>query len=109
MDDSTCRGLGFSKRRGCYELQCRMHPQVHRPYYKLVRAGMSTMALGYFLQGDVVTIHVDSIKRIEKKKQVCKTYSFYEEPNKHKNHFEHFWFLIISWQTYHSVFKNRFT
>lgn len=41
MDDDTCRGLGFSKRRGCYELQCRMHPQVHRPYYKLVRAGCS--------------------------------------------------------------------
>lgn len=39
MDGDTCRGLGFSKRRGCYELQCRIHPQVDRPYYKLVRAG----------------------------------------------------------------------
>ncbi|XP_048737411.2 uncharacterized protein LOC125652337 [Ostrea edulis] len=41
IDGGSCRGLGFSKRRGCYELQCRFHPQVQRPYYKLVRAGCS--------------------------------------------------------------------
>ncbi|XP_062572339.1 uncharacterized protein LOC134234308 [Saccostrea cucullata] len=41
VDGNKCRGLGFSKRRGCYELQCRLHPQVQRPYYKLVRAGCS--------------------------------------------------------------------
>lgn len=82
MDDNTCRGLGFSKRRGCYELQCRMHPQVHRPYYKLVRAGMSTMDLGYFLLMNTGML-VNSIKKFKKKQDMQNLLAKYEEPNKH--------------------------
>lgn len=92
MDDNTCRGLGFSKRRGCYELQCRMHPQVHRPYYKLVRAGMSTMDLGYFLLMNTGML-VNSIKKLKKKtryaKRTCKIRGT-------KQTLTSFWFLVIS-------------
>lgn len=46
-----------------------MHPQVHRPYYKLVRAGMSTMDLGYFLLMNTGML-VNSIKKFKKKQDM---------------------------------------
>lgn len=92
MDDNTCRGLGFSKRRGCYELQCRMHPQVHRPYYKLVRAGMSTMDLGYFLLMNTGML-VNSIKKLKKKTRYAK---LTRKIRGTKQTLTSFWFLVIS-------------
>lgn len=63
-----------------------MHPQVHRPYYKLVRAGMSTMGLGYFLLINKGVL-VNSVKRIVLKANMQNLLPKYEEPNKHEHHF----------------------
>ncbi|OWF50336.1 uncharacterized protein LOC110450530 [Mizuhopecten yessoensis] len=55
QDGDVCRDIGYTKSRGCYVTECRLHPTSYMPYFYLRRAGCSDGAGGCIALGSTYT------------------------------------------------------